>query len=197
LFSSAVAQSQQRLKAIRFDVIVATFVGICALGVSAYTAHVQRQQVRAMVWPILEYSTSNEPFICLTLANKGVGPAIIQRVKVKVDGQPVSNWHEALQKLLGPGEHHASSSAMVGSVLSPGESVNILVPLGPDGKPLTIPFSSPLADQMNKARFRVSIEICFSSTLGEYWTFRKDQGANNNIVETSSCPAPSAEDFHD
>jgi hypothetical protein len=36
----------------------------------------QRHQVRAAVWPILEFDTGNGP-IRFTLVNKGVGPAII------------------------------------------------------------------------------------------------------------------------
>jgi hypothetical protein len=43
----------------------------------------QRQQVRAMVWPILEFDSSNAPDIHFTLANKGVGPAIIRNVIVR------------------------------------------------------------------------------------------------------------------
>jgi hypothetical protein len=43
----------------------------------------QRQQVRAPVWLILEFDASNGP-IKFTLANKGVGPAIIKHVVVKV-----------------------------------------------------------------------------------------------------------------
>lgn len=191
------SQPNQRLSAIRYDVVVATFVGVCALCVSAYTAHVQRQQVRAMVWPILEYDSNNEPVISLTLSNKGVGPAIIQSAKVRVDGQAVSNWHDALQKLLGPGEHYFSSSGMVGHVLSPGETINILVPYGPDDKPMSPPFSEPSAKQMNKARFRVSVEICFSSTLSDYWTLRKNGDARGTLTETAACPAPSTDDFQD
>ncbi len=74
-----------------------------ALFVSAYTAYMQRQQVRAAVWPILEFDTSNGPMIRFTVDNKGVGPAIIRHVAVKVDGQPVRDWNEALDKLVGPG----------------------------------------------------------------------------------------------
>ncbi len=187
----------RRLNAVRYDVVVATLVGICALGVSAYTAHVQHQQMRAMVWPILVYDANNEPFIRLSLANKGVGPAIIRRATVKVDGQVVRNWHEALQKLLGPGEQRSSVTALVGTTLSPGESINLLVPLGADNKPLAVFSSDPLTALMDKARQRVSVEICFSSTLGECWTLRKDPGARATTVKTASCPAPSADDFQD
>ena len=78
-------------RASRYDAVIATLVGFCALCVSAYTAYVQRQQVRAAVWPILEFDSSNAPDIHFTLANKGVGPAIIRHVIVMVDGQPVRN----------------------------------------------------------------------------------------------------------
>ena len=86
----------------RYETLVATFIGLCALAVSAYTAYTQRQQMRAAVWPILEYGTSNEPFLRLSLANKGVGPAVIRQVVVRVDGQPVADWQAVLEKLLGP-----------------------------------------------------------------------------------------------
>src|SRR6476660_7913039 len=84
----------------RYDAVIATLVGLCALCVSGYTAYMQRQQVRAMVYPILEVGSSNGP-IKLTLANKGVGPAMIRNVVVRVDGQPVKNWLEAMNKLIG------------------------------------------------------------------------------------------------
>src|SRR6476659_9362378 len=96
----------------RYETIIATFVGFLALCVSGYTAYMQRQQVRAAVWPILEFDSSNAPDIHFTLANKGVGPAIIRHVIVRVDGQPVRNWREAMEKLLGPGEHLVSESDM-------------------------------------------------------------------------------------
>jgi hypothetical protein len=86
-----VENNQETRRASRYDAIIATLVGLCALCVSAYTAYVQRQQVRAAVRPILEFDSSNGP-IQFILANKGVGPAIIRHVILKVDGQPVRNW---------------------------------------------------------------------------------------------------------
>ena len=62
----------------RYDALIATLVGFLALCVSSYTAYMQRQQVRAAVWPILEFDSNNGP-IQFTLANKGVGPAIIKQ----------------------------------------------------------------------------------------------------------------------
>src|SRR5947208_17061452 len=66
----AVPDEKETRRASRYDAVIATLVGVCALCVSAYTAHVQRQQVRAAVWPILEFDSSNAPDIHFTLANK-------------------------------------------------------------------------------------------------------------------------------
>src|SRR5438105_12627306 len=89
-----VPEQRETRRASRYDAVIATLVGFCALCVSGYTAYVQRQQVRAAVWPILQFDSSNAPDIHFTLANKGVGPAIIREVILKVDGQPVKNWYE-------------------------------------------------------------------------------------------------------
>lgn len=57
----------------RYGAAVATLIALLAVAVSAYTAYVQRQQVRAQVWPILEVNSGNEPELRLWIANKGVG----------------------------------------------------------------------------------------------------------------------------
>ncbi len=178
----------------RYGTIIATLVGFLALCVSAYTAYMQRQQVRAAVWPILEFDSSNGP-ISFTLANKGVGPAIIKDVIVKVDGQPVRNWSEALEKLLGPGEHRYAESDMSGRVISAGESMIALTPTDADRNPLNFDKSNPLWVKLNKERERVSIEICYCSTLGECWSLRAGGPTPNTTTEIGDCPNSSAISF--
>src|SRR5882724_8285427 len=128
----AVTEQTETRRASRYDVVIATFVGLCALCVSGYTAYIQRQQLRAAVWPILEFDSSNHPDIHFILTNKGVGPAIIRHVVVKVDGQPVRTWKEALEKILGPGEHLGSKSDMSGHVFAAGESRTVFTPHDPE-----------------------------------------------------------------
>jgi hypothetical protein len=164
--------------------------------VSGYTAHVQRQQVRAAVWPILEFDTSNAPDIHFTLANKGVGPAIIRHVIVRVDGQPVRNWKEALGRILGPGEHLGSESDMSGHVFAAGESTTVFTPHDPENNPVNFDKSNPLWVKMNKERERVTVEICYSSTLGECWTLRAGGPTSASTTgETRRCPSSSATSF--
>jgi hypothetical protein len=190
----AVPERTETPRASRYDAVIATLVGLCALCVSAYTAHVQRQQVRAAVWPILEFDSSNAP-IHFTLANKGVGPAIIRHVIVRVDGQPVRNWKEALEKILGPGEHLFSESDMSFHVFAAGESRTVFTPRDPENNPLNYDKSNPLWVKMNKERLRVSAEICYCSTLDECWTLRASGLAPSTTVETRRCPTPSEISF--
>jgi hypothetical protein len=189
-----VPEQTEMRRASRYDAVIATLVGLCALCVSAYTAYVQRQQVRAAVWPILEFDSSNGP-IQFILANKGVGPAIIRHVILRVDGQPVRNWKEALEKILGPGEHLGSESDMSGHVLAAGESRTVFTPHDPENNPLNFDKSNPLWVKMNKDRLRVSVEICYCSTLDECWTLRGSGMTPSTTTETRRCPSPSAISF--
>jgi hypothetical protein len=189
-----VPEQTETRRASRYDVVIATFVGFLALCISGYTAHVQRQQVRAAVWPILEFDSANGP-IHFILANKGVGPAIIKNVIVKVDGEPVKNWKEALEKIQGSGEHLGTESDMSGHVFAAGESVTVFTPNDSENNPLNFDKSNPLWVKMNKDRLRVTVEICYCSTLDECWTLRAGGLTPSTTTETRHCPTPSASSF--
>lgn len=178
----------------RYETIIATLVGVCALLVSAYTAYIQKQQVRAQVLPILEYSTSNEPFIRFTIANKGVGPALIRHVMVKADGKVETGWREVLHALTGPEKHGYWQSTFSGRTVSAGESIDVLVPWGASG-PLKLADHDPLYEKLNDARSRLSIEVCYCSTLGDCWTLKAGSAETDTTVETRRCPAKSDSTF--
>jgi hypothetical protein len=181
-------------RVVRYETIIATLVGVSALFVSGYTAYVQRQQVRAAVWPILVFSTSNEPVIRFTLANKGVGPAIIRHVTVAVDGQPVRDWHDVLQKFLGPGTHHMTQTTIGGHVLAAGETMEALIPGDDENHPLAFEKRGPLFDALDNGRRRVAIDICYCSTLGECWILHNGPDGNST-TETRTCPGKSSTTF--
>jgi hypothetical protein len=186
----AVPDETNTRTASRYETFIATFIALLAVCVAGYTVYMQRQQVRAAVWPILEFDSSNGPDIHFTLSNKGVGPAIIRHVIVRVDDQPAKNWNEVLDKLIGPGKDRYSESYMSGHVLAPNESMTVFTPHDVEGNALT-DRSNPLWVEMSKDRGRVSVEICYSSTLGECWILRDTGLAAGTTTETSRCPRPS------
>jgi hypothetical protein len=191
----AVPEKMETRTASRYEAVIATLIGLLTVCVSAYTAYMQRQQVRAAVWPILQFDSSNAPDIHFTLGNKGVGPAIIRNVIVKVDDQSVRNWKEALEKILGSGEHLGSESDMSGYVFAAGESMTVFTPRDSNNNPLTFDKSNPFWVQMNKERFRITVEICYCSTLGECWTLRAGGLTPGTTTETRRCPTRSASSF--
>jgi hypothetical protein len=187
-------QENASRSASRYDAVIATLVGLCALCVSGYTAYMQRQQVRGAVWPILEFDHSNGP-IRFTLANKGVGPAIIKHVVVKVDQQPVKSWAEVLEKILGPGYHPGEEADMGGRVFAAGESLHVFTPHDDAQNPVAFNKSNPLWQKLNTGRERVTVEICYCSTLGECWTVRGGGKTPNTTTPTRQCPSPSVVTF--
>ena len=178
----------------RYETVIATLIGLLAVSVAAYTAYMQRQQVRAAVWPILEFDSGNGP-IHFTLANKGVGPAIIKNVILKVDDQPVKNWAEVFEKILGPGYHRGEEADMSGRVFSAGESTNVFTPHDGANNPIPFDKSNPLWAKLNTDRSRVTVEICYCSTLDECWTLRGGGTTLSTTTPTSRCPTPSATSF--
>jgi hypothetical protein len=96
----AVPDKKERRGASRYDAVIATLVEFLALCVSDYTAlHATPTGARSgLADPPIR---SRDGPIRFILGNKGVGPAIIKQVIVKVDDQPVKNWAEVLEKFLG------------------------------------------------------------------------------------------------
>src|SRR5438477_908986 len=139
----AVPEEKETRAAIRYDTVIATFIALLAVCVAGYTAYMQRQQVRAAVWPILQFDNNNSP-ISFPLANQGVGPAIIKNVIVKVDGQPTRNWTEVFEKLVGPGQPHYSESDMNSRVLSAGETMTVFTPHDAENNPVNFDKTNPL-----------------------------------------------------
>src|SRR5205085_10357670 len=130
-----------------------------------------------------------------TLANKGVGPAIIKHVIVRVDDQPVTNWIDAFEKLVESGKPSYAESDMSGRVLSAGESITVFTPHDPDNKPIVYDKSNPLYVKMNKDRERITAEICYSSTLGDCWMLRGGGKTPNVTTRIGRCPTSSAISF--
>ena len=106
--------------------VIAALVGLLALCVSGYTAYVQRQQVRAQVWPYLETGLSPSKQE-LTLVNKGVGPALIRSVQIFVDDKPLHDWDAVYAALGLKYAQRPPYSTINGVVISAGERIDQVV----------------------------------------------------------------------
>ena len=84
---------------------------------------------------------------------------------------------------------------MRGHVLAAGESMTVFTPRDAENNPLNFDKSNPLWVKLNKDRGRVTVEICYSSTLAECWTLRGSGMTPSTTTETRRCPSPSATSF--
>ncbi len=159
-------------KAFRIDAIASGFVGALALAVSTYNVYLQREQIRAQVWPHLEWSYSDpgDGAFEWNLENTGVGPARIRSVRMTVDGKPAKNWDEALVLFAGtdPARHkvldawhaHSLYSSIAGRVVGAGVMVH----------PLRLPgIDDDVRQPLRTAYDSINVEICYCSTLDECW----------------------------
>jgi hypothetical protein len=160
----------------RLAAIASGFVAALALAVSTYNVYLQRQQIRAQVWPRLQWSYTNVDGFEYTLANNGVGPAEVEAVEVKVDGKPVADWEEAVRLSTGAARPHVNSF-MNGRALSPGAEMHPLhVAAGTD------------AEAMDAAHERIEIDICYCSSLHDCWQLT---GWHRPVALSTACPSPS------
>lgn len=170
----------------RYEAAIATGIAVLAVAVSAYTAYIQRQQVRAQVWPILAISSGNEPELRLWVANKGVGPAQVKGVRVTLDDKPMRTWNDVLLALYGHGHYAYSMNQIGGTVLSAGEQLPVFVPRFEQKE---------LAAKFDKDRFRIAMEICYCSTLGDCWRAISPPNGRTRTEEVRRCPPPDAGSF--
>jgi hypothetical protein len=169
--------------------ILAALIGFLALVVSGYTAYIQRQQVRAQVWPYL-ILTNYDDKRSLDVFNKGVGPAIVRTARVRVDGKAQPDWRHVLDALGVPAQPHTFNLS----------TIHVAV-LSPNDEHAMIAFEDDATYRAfrDAAVTRMQTELCYCSTLGECWAYGDSVFGNApNLKPVSECPAlPPGEEFQD
>ena len=172
-----------------YAAVIASFIGLLALAVSGYTAYVQRQQLRAQVWPHLQLWTSNVN-LGFYVTNQGTGPARVTAVRVTVDGAPVKTWADVKKAAGFTDEERLTMSTLSDSVL-------------PSGK--DYPIARPAEGEQSQAKFKelllhknhaVSMTVCYCSILEECWVAMLGAVPESGQVRSSdACPIGAAERF--
>lgn len=188
---NASAPMAKRLgRQIRYDAaaaVIASLVGLLALAVAGYTAYIQRQQVRAQVWPYLMWADSDNQMDYMWI-NKGVGPAVVKTAQVLVGGKPQHDWNAVMRSLqLEPINY--GQSTFNGNVLSAGETLEWL-------KFMDHASFKRFRDSAKRAR--LDFRVCYCSTLGDCWVNDTTKGNGNVRIPVDKCPAvPDAQQFDD
>jgi hypothetical protein len=139
----------------------AFFVSICTLGVYLYQSRLMTQQQHVSVWPYVEWYSGDIADYHLAAQNKGVGPAIIRKVDIRLDDKPVADLRALLTAVMGqnPG-FSLETSTLLGRVLAPREEVMAFVIH--DHKDAT-----RFEQQFDHHKFTMQITYC--SIYGDCW----------------------------
>ncbi|MGF1461882.1 MAG: hypothetical protein ACFB2Z_01705 [Maricaulaceae bacterium] len=144
--------------------LTALAVSCAALGVSVFEAAIERADQQASVWPYLQIGASySSDGFALEAVNKGVGPALVRDLRVTLDGEPVIDWINLLDRVLGEGHGIdygvLRATDVVSRVVSPGEAVTL--------------FALPWNDQtrtLAAASGRIGLSACYCSVFDRCWT---------------------------
>lgn len=177
---------QAKRTASRAETFASGFVAVLALLLSAYTAYIQRQQMKAQVWPNItaDSSTSLEdpPEYSLKVKNRGAGPAILRSMRVSVAGKDVANWAEWLREMAKQQKQPLNAplpkmDSVVGSVLTPGEDFEVFEARSAQIAALT------LADE------ETTMQICYCSVQEDCWVFERPPGSTpGTTMSVRACP---------
>lgn len=170
-----------------YAAVIATLIGLLALVVSGYTAYVQRQQLRAQVWPHLSIRFSNtRPHVRFMVVNGGTGPARVTAVRVTVDKRLVKTWNQA-ETVMGEQPGSIVTSQFSGSVIPADKELEIVAPF--DEATTERFLRSFLGD-----RHAIDVTACYCSVLDECWVVTSDT-VSAPIASPDDCPIPLAERF--
>lgn len=165
--------------------VIAALIGLLALLVSGYTAWLQREQVRAQVWPRLLLMSSDTQQEWLVM-NKGVGPALVRSVRIRFDGAVQRDWAALAAALrLEPDEY--VQSTVNGTVLSGGE--RYVMAQFPE---------RAVWERVRPQLARVERRLCFCSTLDECWVVESGGARREDRYRAvGRCERNEAEEFND
>jgi hypothetical protein len=178
-------------------------VAVCAMLVSIasfYATYLQaesaKQQVKAMTYPLIEYSHGNysqgKRMLSLKIRNNGVGPAIVKKVEIIYKGQSyqdvmdmldacckaeLHNYRELVERDEIPQTARILTGRMNDIIIAAQGEIRFL---GLERHEL----NAPLWEQIHVARFSSSLSICYCTLLDD--CFMTD--GRGKIREVEVCP---------
>jgi len=172
---------KRRLNTELIVAFTAILISVCALVVSFYEVRIMRTQQKASVWPFVTMGEQyNSKGFALLAANKGIGPAKVESLKVWVKGKQVKELDDIFTELIGP-DHGITYNdygvhGINGSVLEAGYE-----------KPLFNLNWTEATREVQKKLFLINVEVIYSSILGDCWKLSLKE-------ENQSCDCPKPEE---
>ena len=145
-------------------------ISIASIVIALENEASMRRLVTANSWPYIEMIHGNEKngeaVIHFDLKNAGIGPAMLEKLVVRYDGQPVRTARELLEHCCGGNLddiRRLSINMVENRVLPAREEITFLAVNKSD-------VSADMWEKLNVGRIKVDMEACYSSVFDEHWT---------------------------
>ena len=181
------AHTERMFLRLTFWQTVLSVAGVIIAVVALYAALTEsaavREQTAAAVWPFVQLSTADSDtgemaHFAISFTNTGVGPARMRSVRALIDGEPVTDWAAAVERLDGEMTERVSRNFISNRVLSPQERVDAISTTDP-----------ALARKFMAASARpdTRITFCYCSIFDDCWL--ADSTRNSQDPEpVDACP---------
>ncbi|TQV88236.1 hypothetical protein [Aliikangiella coralliicola] len=161
-------------------------IAVCAILISIasfYATYLQaksaEQQVKAMTYPLIQYSSSNydpnieQSVLSLNLSNHGVGPAILKQAKFRYEGNDYQTIWEFLRACcLAELEKYASDEnrpkVPVEAQIMTSSVSNVILPINDKIEIFSMRHNesnTELWKKLNEERFKLKVSSCYCSLL--------------------------------
>ena len=166
-------------------------ISLASLFTAVYQSIVMRRTLEASVWPRVEWENSNYDeerrvnSITLAISNHGVGPALIARVEILLEGKRVGNENALFLNCCLDGGTAEERVATLGKLTQRGDLMTFTstldgVALTPGQKRILFQFERPAVDspalavwdRLNKVRDELDLTVCYCSVFGDCWSAR-------------------------
>ena len=111
--------------------VIGVFIAVIALYAALSESEAVRQQTAASVWPrvqlhVSDHLSDHRAELTVSLTNAGVGPARMQSMRVRINGEAIESFHKSMEAL-GHSDTSRMGQSFVGRrVLLPGETVHMM-----------------------------------------------------------------------
>lgn len=154
-----------RFPAVKTEVAVAfaaIFVSTATLFVYIYQARIMQTQQQVAVWPYVEWLPSwGDHGLYLEVSNKGIGPALVKKVTIRLDGKELQNLSEMFNILTDSTFQEYGYSTIQGRVIAAGEQMRVFE-IGDKA------IADRIRAELMKRNFEY--EICYCSVFNDCWT---------------------------
>ena len=170
--------------------LVGVFIAVVALYAALAESDAARKQTAAAVWPFVQLTihdhlSGGHAEFRISLTNAGVGPARMRSMRVLLTGEPLRDWHHAMQRLGEAGTHRLGQSFVSRRVLIPGETIDMVTTTD---RVLVEKFLGALAQPGN------SITYCYCSIFDACWVLDSEKDLQSP-EPVEQCPEFGEEAF--